>query len=170
MDNVSIGNLQQVRACEPTRNTGLPGCAPSCSTSPDGTPCDDGDPCTTPDTCQSGACSGIPAPAPPEVDNGVAVGKSGSQANISWNVASGATSSDVLRGTLSGLPVGPGGGDETCFATAIPGNSISDSDPLPVGVGYWYVIRGKNACGNGTYGYRTQGAVPTIERVSTTCP
>ena len=72
---------------------------------------------------------------------------------------------DVVRGTLSELPVGSGP-SETCAATGTPDASASDLS-LPVsGQGYWYLIRGRNACGTGTYGYRSSGA----ERVSSACP
>jgi hypothetical protein len=107
-------------------------------------------------------------PPPPEVDNGVALTRSGVTATISWNVALGSTGSDVLRGTLGGLPVGPGGGDETCLGN-VP-SPATDSDVPASGTGFWYLIRGTSACGQGTYGFRTTNAAPTTERVSTTCP
>ena len=49
-----------------------------------------------------------PAPValPEEVDNGVRVSRSGKDAVLTWNAAAGATASQVLRGHLSGLPVG----------------------------------------------------------------
>jgi len=142
-----------------------------CSDPPaaDGTGCSDGNACTAGDSCQAGACApGAPVPPPAEVDNGVALGKLAGSATISWNTAGGATASDVLRGLLSGLPVGPGGGDESCLGS--PTSPASDSDVPAIGTGFWYLIRGTNACGQGTYGFRTAGVVPTTERVSTTCP
>jgi hypothetical protein len=76
------------------------------------------------------------------------VSRSGVTATISWNTAPGSTSSDVLRGALSGLPVGPGGGDETCLGPN--GTSpATDLDVPSIGTGFWYLIRGTNACGQG---------------------
>ncbi len=58
VDDVVITNLRQATVCEPTRNTGLPGCVVGCSGAPNGTACDDGDACTQTDTCQSSVCVG----------------------------------------------------------------------------------------------------------------
>jgi len=66
------------------------------------------------DACSGGTCAGTPVAAPGETQ-GVLVGKSGTDATISWTMALGATQSDMLRGDLSALAVGPGGADETCF-------------------------------------------------------
>jgi hypothetical protein len=35
---------------------------------------------------------------------------------------------------------------------------------------YWYLVRGRNACGIGTYGFRGVGSVSGPERTSNTCP
>src|SRR4029079_8403011 len=61
VDNVVITNLKQTSQCEPTRNTGLPGCPADCSGAPNGTPCNDGNACTQTDTCQTGVCTGANA-------------------------------------------------------------------------------------------------------------
>ena len=63
---------------------------------------------------------------------------------------------DVLRGQIGQWPVGSGPG-ETC--------SLSNSSPAP-GVGFYYLVRGKNACGVGTYGSASSGTA----RTSTACP
>jgi len=68
------------------------------------------------------------------------------------------------------LPVGPGGGDETCFPDLAGTSSPDGTVPAP-GDAFWYLVRGKNACaGAGTYGFEAQHSVPTVERVSTSCP
>ncbi len=107
-----------------TCNTGTGLC--SNPTAPDGTACDDADACTTADACTSGSCVGTPGSAPGE-SSGLAVAQSGGSSTISWVVAAGASRSDVLRGLLSGLPVGPGGGDEVCFAD-VSGSSVTRWD------------------------------------------
>jgi hypothetical protein len=72
----------------------------------------------------------------------------------------------MVRGTLAGLPVGPGGGDEVCFG-GLSGTSTSDAALPAVGTGYWYVVRGQNACTSpGSYGNNGQG----MQRVTSTCP
>ncbi len=156
----------------------LPGtCTPTtgvCSaptTVPNGTACSDGNACTTNDACTSGVCGGTPVVAPAEVDDGVRLGRTGLDTVISWNLAAGATSSDLLRGLVSGLPVGPGGGDETCLAQDVTTSTLADGEDPATGAGFWYLVRGGNACaGKGSYGFVVQGGVPTLERSSATCP
>jgi hypothetical protein len=170
VDNVTVTNLLQTQVCEPTRNTGLPGC-PLCASAPDGTACDDGNPCTQTDACSSGACVGSnPVPAPGDVGSTVAVNKTGTDANLAWSAASNSTTSDALRGNLSALPVGPGGGDEFCFG-GILGTAVTDTTVPAPGTGFWYLIRGHNTCaGAGTYGNQGVNGSPGALRVSTTCP
>ena len=60
------------------------------------------------------------------------------------------------------LPVGSGG-SESCFSAAT--NAFTDSDPA-AGDGYYYLIRGNNSCGTGSYG----SASDSTPRVTTTCP
>jgi len=132
-------------------------------------PCDDGDACTSGDACVTGVCSGTPGTPPGEVDDGVRLAKSGGGADITWNVAPRSTTSDILRGELSGLPVGPGSGDELCLGNVgVP--FFSDAQDPDPDAGFWYLIRGEGACGTGPYGYEGVGGVPTTPRVSTTCP
>jgi len=149
-------------------------CAPAigvCSNppSPDGTVCDDGSTCTTDDACASGVCSGTGPQEPDEVPADVQVSLSASIATISWNAAPGSTSSSVLRGQLSGLPVGPGGNDEVCLDSGNVGNSATDAETPNPDEGFWYLVQAANSCGTGPYGNRVQSGVPT-PRSSATCP
>lgn len=146
----------------------LPGCA-SCLNAVDGTACNDGDTCTTGDICQGGVCIGTRVPSPAEVDDGVRVDRAGGSTLLSWHMAAGSTRSDVVRGLLSALPVGPGGGDEACFDD-ISGNSLTDGTNPAAGAGFWYLVRGESACDQGPLGFATRGATPTDPRVTTTCP
>ena len=142
-----------------------------CSNPPraNGSACDDGSSCTTNDACSSGVCIGEGVPPPGEVDAGVQVSLSEGVATITWNPAAGSTGSDVLRGYVSGLPVGPGGGDEVCLENGIAGTSTTDAaDPGP-DEAFWYLIHGTNSCGDGPYGEQVEGGVPS-PRVSATCP
>ena len=77
--------------------------------------------------------------------------------------------SDAVRGSMSALPVGPGGGDEFCFDNLAGGTLIDATVPSP-GTGFWYLSRGENACGNGTYGRQGVRGTPGAPRATTTCP
>jgi hypothetical protein len=115
-------------------------------------------------------CDGASGPLPAEVDNGVRASRSGSVAVLTWNVAAGATASDVLRGHVRGLPVGSGGAAEQCLADDFTIDSLADREIPAPGDGFWYLIRGANACGSGPYGFEViQGALPA-PRVSAACP
>ena len=160
VDSVTISDAGTAAACTTGAGCTVPGA-----------PCDDGNACTQTDTCQSGVCSGVPVPAPSEVDDGVRVDRAGPGAVVRWRVASGATSSDLLRGSLGALPVGPGGGDETCLGDDLVVADFTDSDMPPAPAGFWYLVRGANACGgNGPYGFEGSRGAPGAARASTTCP
>ena len=146
----------------------LPGCA-SCLKAADGTACNDGDACTTGDACHGGTCTGTLAPPPGEVDNGVRVTRLGGSAVLTWNMAAGSTRSDVVRGLLSRLPVGPGGSDEVCIDN-ISGVSLTDATNPAAGAGFWYLVRGENACGQGPFGFAALGGATRVPEVTTTCP
>jgi hypothetical protein len=129
---------------------------------PEQGPCDDGNPCTMTDVCREGVCRGVSyAPPPAEVDDGVRLVQAGGITTVTWNVTPDSTSSAVLRGVVSQLPVGPGGGDEVCLDSAVVGTSLTDAqDPDPQAA-FWYLVQGRNSCGSGPYGHQRQ---------STTCP
>ena len=137
---------------------------------PDGTTCDDANACTTADACAGGICSGLAVPPPGDVGNALQVSQNAGVATIPWTAAAGSSASSVLRGLVSALPVGPGGGDESCLGNAVSGTTMDDSDTPAADDSFWYLVRGVNACGEGTYGYQENNGVPTVERQSTTCP
>jgi hypothetical protein len=117
------------------------------------------------DTVTPVTCGG----APGEVNDGVRVSHSPGISTITWQQAAGSTGSDVLRGLVSGLPVGPDGGDEVCLENGIAGTSTTDTaDPDP-GEAFWYLVQGTNTCGAGPWGVQVQDGVPS-PRVSATCP
>jgi hypothetical protein len=77
----------------------------------------------------------------------------------------GGTVYDVLRGDLSQLPVGSGasevcrldgGGDGPLMVTVVPAT----------GRGFYYLVRGTNGCGVGSYGASSS----SVEHVSSACP
>lgn len=161
-------------ACNPA--SGTCGSAPP---KPDGSTCEDANSCTVSDTCQAGACQAgalrdndadsHPDPLcggddcndanplvwgiPPETTNLTVT--TGSPADPSWDsLASQAgpeTTYDLVSGGLTSSP-GLNFGASTCLQSA-GGNSYSDARPDPAeGAGFWYLSRGKNSCGTGTYG------------------
>src|SRR4029077_1877762 len=107
--------------------------------------------CTGSDVCSGGACSGTPVTAPPATTNVLA---SADKATYTWSAAAFATRYDVVRGSTGAFPVGPGGADEVCF-NDLAGPSLTDATAPAVNGGFWYLSRGQNSCGSGTYG--TQG-------------
>jgi hypothetical protein len=134
--------------------------------------CDDGNPCTLVDACSNGVCSGTPPAGGLEVGSTVRVSRFGSVAAVTWNPATGATTSSALRGQVGSLPVGSASGGETCLATRLTASTAStlDVEVPPEGSGFWYLVRGENACGAGAYGYESRNGVPTIPEISTSCP
>jgi sulfatase-modifying factor enzyme 1 len=111
-----------------------------------------------------------PGPRSAEVDNGVRVSRRGSDAVLTWNVADGATTSAVLRGHVSGLPVGRAGADERCLVSNSPSDTLTDAELPTGGDAFWYLVRGENLAGSGNYGFEELHGVPTAPRVSATCP
>jgi len=76
-----------------------------------------------------------------------------------------ATTHQVLRGSVSGLPVS-GGATESCLSPGTAAASFVDAAMPPPGAGFWYLVRAVNACGQGGYGTTSGGQ----SRTSATCP
>ena len=134
------------------------------SVAPDGTACNDGNSCTTGDACLAGGCAGQ------LVDNGLRVNRlaPGSATSvITWNLPSGATGSDVVRGHLSCLPVSPTGVCETPLAQNLTGSTSVQDTGVPVsGDSYWYLVRGRNTCAPGPWGFEAANGLATLAEVS----
>lgn len=133
-----------------------------CVGQPNGTVCDDGNACTTADVCSGGTCAGTPITAPPETQN---VTVATDNVTYRWSAATYATHYDVVRGSTGLFPVGPGGGDEVCFDN-LPGTTLVDPALPAPRTGFWYLSRGENVCGIGTFGTQSNGSA----RTTTTCP
>jgi len=128
----------------------------------DGQACDDGNPCTGADTCSGLTCQGQPLVVPSEV-TGLAWGADGE--TLSWNPAAAAgpgTVHDLLRGEV--LPVGSG--TESCIAPGTAGAQATEASVPAPGAAFWYLVRGRNTCGSGTYGQASSGD----PRLSSACP
>jgi hypothetical protein len=66
-----------------------------------------------------------------------------------------------IRGVIADLPVA-GQPSEICLLWDDPATSFVDTDVPEVGQGFYYLASGHNNCGDGTYGFTTDGD----ERVS----
>ena len=142
----------------------------TCAGATNGTACSDSNGCTVNDTCQSGVCAaGATIPAPAEIA-GMAIGPDRSA--ISWSPVVNAGPGvvyDVVRGVVAEFPAG-GGPAETCVATGVASTTISDAATPAAQSSFWYLTRGRNACGTGTYGYAENHGVPGAERILNVCP
>ncbi|HEX4826065.1 MAG TPA: hypothetical protein VFV19_17335 [Candidatus Polarisedimenticolaceae bacterium] len=146
----------------------LTGCAHANNTAA----CDDGNACTAGDICGGGAClPGAPVP-PPAAVSGVAF-SSGS--GLAWAPIPGASTYDVVRGTLSSLRVS---GDfssalDACVANDLAATTLDDPHVPAQDDGDWYLVRA-SACGTGTYDDGSaQQAAPrdaAIAASANTCP
>ena len=116
--------------------TGVAACDPPAGSVGTGTDCDDSDPTVF--------------HVPHEIQN-VHVGPGG---EVSWDSdapnSGSATEYDVLRGETPQLPV-QGTPGETCLPSPGTATSLVDPSDAPPG-GFYYLVRGRNACGLGSYG------------------
>jgi len=75
--------------------------------------------------------------------------------NLTWNVPVAAQSSNLYRGDL------PSGSAfayvQTCLAASLPSGNASDPGIPPVGTIQFYLITGRNVCGEGPAGMDSQG-------------
>ena len=78
---------------------------------------------------------------------------------VSWTsaapTAGSATVHDLASGSLGTWPVGSGA--STCLASGIAAASFVDASTPAPGSGVWYLVRARNTCGIGTYGFATDG-------------
>jgi spore coat protein A len=165
------GVLDPTEACDAGASNGMAGscCSSACTLVANGTACDDGNLCTLGDACQAGVCT--PAtlvPPPAEVGNV----RFSDATTLSWDPLGAAPVPalyDVARGLVNETPPGSGA-SETCLASGIGAPPIADAGLPPLGKAYWYLARGRSACGAGTYGYGAVNGVPTAQRVIVSCP
>jgi hypothetical protein len=109
---------------------------------PSGTDCNDADP-----TLKT---------IPPEIA-GLTMSKVTGASRVAWTsqdpTAGSATNYDAARGLLSALRSSGTFSGATCLANDLADTPYDDASASPpVGDGYWYLVRGQNACGTGTYG------------------
>jgi len=71
---------------------------------------------------------------------------------------------DVVRGEIPSLPIGPA--ETVCVANSQTPFLLTDATEPVEGVGFYYLVRGQNACGTGTFGTGSGG----LERPADACP
>jgi hypothetical protein len=72
---------------------------------------------------------------------------------------------DVAVGALSDL-AGSGTGSSTSLACGLAALTTTDAAVPAAGTGVYYMVRGRNVCGIGSWGQNSQGT----ERTSGACP
>jgi hypothetical protein len=101
---------------------------------------------------------------PPEV---IGLAWLGDKETLVWNsvaaVAGPRTKYDLPRGSLDQIA---GGVAEVCVAPGILQATTTDPALPASGEGFWYLVRGRNTCGPGTYGFSSDGT----ERTTPICP
>jgi hypothetical protein len=127
---------------------------------------DDGDADGAGNACDCAPTDGGAYQVPAEVAD-LALGAD--QTTVTWSSAAPGAGSftvhDVLSGEIDELPVGSSG-LESCLGAGILDTSLMDFSTPALGRGFWYLTRGRNVCGVGTYGTRSDG----VERDTFTCP
>jgi hypothetical protein len=145
--------------------------------------CNDADPAIHPGAAEvcdglDNNCDGIVDNAPvPAGTPSMTVAPSGGDTDLSWTPLAGATGYDVVRGDLGTLR--SGGGDfaaatQACLANNTGATSLTVMDTAPVGGGLFYLVRGVNCGGAGTYDEGTASQVGSrdagIAASSLACP
>jgi hypothetical protein len=137
---------------------------------PNGTSCTDGNVCNGEETCQAGACAaGTALPPPAEVGN---VRFDVDTQRMTWDALPGGAlpvGYDVVRGLLGQPPVG-GAPGAVCVANALGTAEINEASAPAAGEGFWYLVRGRDSCSAGTWGWAAANGVPTVERLVSACP
>ena len=117
------------------------------------------------DACDCAAGDGTVFAVPHEIGN---VRLLADRTSMAWDSDAGnsgpGTVYQVLQGAAGQFPVGTGAG-ESCLAAGIADTALPGLPAPPPASGYYLLVRGKNACGTGTY-----GSSAGVERVSPVCP
>ena len=74
------------------------------------------------------------------------------------------TEYQVLRGDVGAFPVGSG--SESCIGPSVVGTSLPEPDDPTPGAGWFYLVRGTNACATGSFGLASESRF----RMDSTCP
>ena len=100
-------------------------------------------------------CDGNPNPLAPAGSPALAADRTGlSTTQLSWTPLAGATSYDVVRGSLATLASTHGdftAATNLCVANDLAATTKSDTGMPAAGTGSWYLVRGSNCGGAGSY-------------------
>jgi hypothetical protein len=170
--------------CDDTDNARFPGNPETCNGADedcDGTP-DDGFPDTDSDTLADCVDTDDDADGTPDIldcaplDPTAAIPApevqglrfdGGAPRELSWQSAGAGLTYDAVSGGLAEL-VTIGFGGAICVAQDRSSTQLDDPRPDPAsGLGFYYLVRAGNACGPGTWGFRSSGAERTVPAV---CP
>jgi hypothetical protein len=114
--------------------------------------CEDGDACTAGDLCDAGSCVAGPAVTSAEAARALTFSD---QATLAWETSSIYGSFNLYRGTVDG---GTFDYDHTCSQDGLGAPTAVDTD-LPLATeGFYYLVSGLNACGEGILGAASSGA------------
>lgn len=109
------------------------------------------------DACDCAPADGTAYAVPPAVTGVSWTSKTRLQWTSAVLSAGSGTLHDVRRGVLGAWPPGNGGAVESCLFSGAA--SETDEPAMPnAGTGFWYLVRGRNACGAGTWGTDSSGA------------
>jgi hypothetical protein len=96
---------------------------------------------------------------------GIALDKVVGATRVSWPSAGPTELYDLARGLRSELMIDGGTDSAICIQSNLGVLVIDDADPDPVpGEAFYYILRGQNACGVGTYGFSSGGSerIPAV--------
>lgn len=100
-------------------------------------------------------CDGTTDNAPaPLAASGLVVTPQGSSSRLTWSALAGASSYDIVRGSLGILASSHGNftmATQACIANNLAVTTLLDNTGAPAGGGIWYLVRGSNCGGAGTY-------------------
>jgi len=118
----------------------------------------------TPGTPATELCNGIDDNCDGSIDNGIVppgaltsltmTKQAAGSANMSWSALATAQSYDAVRGSLNTLRSSAGNfttSTAACLANDIAASPVTDSSVPTTGTGFWYLVRGGNCVGAGTY-------------------
>jgi len=89
--------------------------------------------------------------APPEVAQDLGFGNS---QTLGWSADPAAASYDLYRGTIAG---GAWSYDHACLAPSLPSPGAVDGAAPPPGAAFYYLVTGRNVCGEGPLGAASNG-------------
>lgn len=101
------------------------------------------------------------------------LGFASDKATLAWNpLPYPAIIYDVPRGLVAEFPVGTGPAETCVVPGGTVGTSVTDATVPGAGTAFWYLVRGRNLCGGGSYGAAYSPGTPwhDVPRTPAACP